>query len=222
MKDVLNIVLVLKAGKDFTFADVELLSYHLNKWNKNIKVTCLFDKIQNNIDLKGLQLIPMEHKWGGWWSKMNLFSPKLEYLRPFLFMDLDTAIIGDYNCVIPKNENDFITLRDFYRPTKLAGGMMWIPARNKKISDIWYKWIVDPTGHIGKLRGENNLIEKATTPDGFFQDYTDRIGTFKPGSKWLREFPENLSIVCFHGKPRIPIAAKTVPWVTKYFNNENI
>jgi len=222
MNSDLNIVCVLKQGKKFRFSDVLLLSNKLHEtWEGpgKLNVICLWDQAKVVYHFTTCKAIPMEHtEWIGWWSKMNLFSPALEEYRPFLFLDLDTAIVGDIQSVLPpeKDRDKFISLQDFYRPTKLAGGMFWIPAKNEKVSLIWKKWLEDPTGHSAKYRGEGMFIMSVTSADMFFQSFTTKISSFKPDRKWLVNLPKDISVVCFHGVPNIPEAAVSVPWVNEY------
>ena len=168
-------------------------------------------------------MLPMLHPWRGWWAKMNLFSPDLERFRPFLYLDLDTAVSGDIQALQPKEdiESHFIMLKDFYRPKKPASGFMWVPNNSTKINLVWSVWKTDPQSHIKKYRGDQDFISAVVTPDSFWQDITKGIYTFKPTQRrWLDELPMDASIICFHGKPRIWDAAKHVQWVKKYIYGE--
>jgi hypothetical protein len=41
----------------------------------------------------GVRRIPLQHKWPGFWSKVELFRPKL-FNGPVIYLDLDTVICG--------------------------------------------------------------------------------------------------------------------------------
>lgn len=219
METKLNIVSVLKTGGDFTIEDVRLQGFHLKECN----YFCLHDKIDINFKFKNNStILPMEYKnWKGWWSKMNIFSPSLEHLRPFLYVDLDTAFFSPI-LNFDFDQSQFIMLEDFYQPKKAASGLMWIPKNNQKIDKIWIEWIKDPNKHISKFRGDQNFINSIVTPDKFWQELTNEIVSFKPNKKWKTVLNGNESIVCFHGKPRLPEAAKTVEWVNNYVNSSLI
>jgi hypothetical protein len=201
---------------------VSLLVTHLiNKWEGKspLNIICLNDKFSEVTDLVGVKMIPFPNRnWKGWWSKMNLFSPQLSKYRPFLYMDLDTAVIGDVSKLIPNSEvlqNSFITLEDFYRPRHLASGVMWIP-NGRKIDLIWKKWNEKRTK---KYRGDQDFIGAVSSADTFWQRLTTSIVSFKPlprPIRWRTERPSESVLCCFHGDPRIPKAAETVKWVKKY------
>ena len=178
--------------------------------------------------LANVTLLPLPDKsWTGWWSKLNLFSPELEKYRPFLYLDLDTAVLKDYLHLLPKEgwEDCFITLRDFYRPSKLASGVMWIPSNNKKVDFIWNRWGRDPEKNMQRYRGDQEFIGDMLTSDLYWQDlpnFFNSISSFKPKGKQLIKLSGEECIVCFHGKPRIPEAAKNVYWVEQYIKDAAI
>ena len=219
-----TVVLVLKSGGNYDFSDVELLVFHLRKhWNSSVplRILCLYDKITNPYDLVGVTLLPMENHWRGWWSKMNLFSPTLDEYRPFLYIDLDTAIVGDLSGLVSKLKNVFIGLEDFYRPGKLGSGVMWLPKNNEKVKAVWKTWMINPSKAMIKFHGDQDFICAVNCADTFFQKITKEIVTFKPKSGWVKTIPMNVNVICFHGKPKIPEAAKTVEWVSTYIKESN-
>ena len=225
-KDKVNVVLVLKSGGDFKFDDLSLLACHLHKqWRgeKELHVYCLFDKAIKPIELIGVTLLPMPEKdYEGWWSKINLFSPQIKDLKPFLYLDLDTAIVNDLSCLIPDETlaEEFIMLRDFYKSTKPASGMMWIPDK-PELNQIWDDFKKRPGTIVKANRGDQDFISKSVTVTKFWQDlFPRKIQTFKPRQrKWLKDVPEETAVVCFHGYPRIPQASHMVQWVCDYFKN---
>ncbi len=219
-----NIVFILRTGGDFKLSDAFLLATHINKyWLGTIKpnIVCFTDKVLEESRLVGITLKPLPNKvWKGWWSKMNLFHPALRSLRPFLFMDLDTAVLGDLSKLIPPEEiaDKFITLEDFYRKGKIGSALMWVP-NSDKVNAIWDEWNAKPAVHITRYRGDQNFLENVSTADGFWQQMIfDKVTSFKPNKKWLTVLPSEAKIVCFHGKPRIADAAEKVEWVSKYVN----
>lgn len=230
MKKIINIVLVLRTEGDFSMQDAFLLITHLRaKWESKTpyKITVLTDTVQEPQELVGFTLMPFPvHAWKGWWSKMNLFAPQLQSLRPFLYMDLDTAVIGNVAVLIPESkvlENSLIMLEDFYKPKHLASGVMWIP-NGRKTDLIWEKWLgYNSTTKKQKYRGDQNFIEAVTSADVFWQRLTNLIVSFKPlphPIKWRYEKPNTATLCCFHGNPRIPKAAKSVEWVKNYTRYE--
>ncbi len=214
MKKNLNIMLVLKHSEDYGFYDVLRLSLLLRKHAKEeINIFCLTDIFDKKVKLMNIRFIPFPNpEWRGWFSKMNMFNPIFNDLKPFLYVDLDTLILASYKEIIPKKENMFITLEDFYRKGQLATGLMWIPRKNKKIDMIWEKWI---DSNAIYFRGDQEFIRTVVFPNDFFQNYCDIIGSFKPepNRKPILKRPEGKAIICLHGKPRIRKVVENYEWV---------
>jgi GR25 family glycosyltransferase involved in LPS biosynthesis len=225
MKEKLTVVLVFKKGGDYTIKDVTLIAFHLRKqWEGYLQILCICEGFSAPFKItEYLTAIPMSNLWQGWWSKMNMFSPEMEKYRPFLYVDLDTAIVGSLNAILPPiDQTKFITLENVYYPGHIGSGMMWIPANNDKIKAIWDKWIADPAKGMTDPGGDQKFIEKIVDVDDYFEKV--RITSFKPLPKknWLLSLNKEHSIVYFHGFPRIPQAAQKVPWVANYLKCEEI
>jgi len=222
MKNKTNIVLVLRSGGRYSVEDVKLLSFHLHKWKgtMDIHITCLWDKINNPIRLFGVDFVPMHNPYRHWFSKMNIFDTTFQDFigDSFLYIDLDTVIIGDYASIIPKKgEQNFITLEDFYRPGKLASGMMWIP-RQGKMQHLWKVWKSKPDFWIKKYRGDQDFLRDNILTNVYWQKRTSLIGSMKPLPKMkpMVKQPKDKAIICFHGKPGIFQAAENIEWVSNY------
>lgn len=216
-------MLVFRTGGDFHFADVELLARKITNITPGVQVFCLYDKVTREYQLKHFTVLPMENHWQGWWAKMNLFSPELEQYRPFLYLDLDTVVLGDLGGILhDMDQSLFVCLEDFYRQGWLASGMMWLPKGSVKIARVWDEWIGSPEKHMKRWRGDQDFIRSVVTADAYWQEITNKICSFKPRvlRGWLKHLPKELLLVCFHGYPRIFEAAKTVEWVKNYINQE--
>jgi hypothetical protein len=212
-----RIVLVLRSGGDFHFQDVELICQHINGQWKNGKpeIILLYDKATKEYDLGNLKIIPLINTLPGTWSRIMLYSPEMEKYRPFLYLDLDTAIIQSVENLINiiPDKSLFITLEDFYQRGLLATGLVWFPAKSKKVENVW-KAFKAPTGTRMDV-----FLRRVVTPDKFWQDLTNSIADFKPKSKvWLSSLENHINIVCFHGKPRIKQAI-SIPWVRQYIHS---
>ena len=137
-----TIVLVLRSGGDFAFRDVELIAAHINgKWKSEIRprIICLWDKVTEHYDLGNIEFIPLCNEQQGTWSRIALYSPEMEQYRPFLYVDLDTAIIQSIEGVfdLVKDTSQLITLEDFWQKGKLATGLVWFPANSDKVAAVW-------------------------------------------------------------------------------------
>lgn len=218
--EIINIVLVLRTGGEFNLMDAILLSHHaiVNEENNTVQILCLTDLNKVDIVHNYFSTIPLEYNWQGWWSKMNLFSPKLEYLRPFLYIDLDTAIIAPISSILPdvKYRNGVIMLRDFYCTKRPASGILWIPAKNEKVKKVWNEWIKYPKTNMLKFRGDQEFISSVIQPDYYWQDIVSGVVSYKPNKRHRIELQGNENIVCFHGHPKIMEASKESNWVMEY------
>lgn len=217
----LNVVLILKIGGDFTMKDVLILGKHLKDSSLDVRVHCLTDALQVENTIMGVHFIPMLNPWKGWWSKMNLFDPALDYLRPFLFMDLDTVVLAPVESVLTQISqpvfNKFIMLEDFYRRGLPASGMMWFPVNNEKVQSVWTVWLQTLNQAMTRFRGDQDFIQSVVRPDIFWQQVCTGIVTFKPNRRLRLTLFGGEKIVCFHGQPRIPEAAQRCKWVYDYY-----
>ncbi|KKL55146.1 hypothetical protein LCGC14_2258350, partial [marine sediment metagenome] len=218
MSEQRTIVLVLKNGKGFGFRDVELIVRHITGlWQAEVppRIICLWDKASEHYNLGNVELIPLRNKWPGTWSRMELYSPEMEQYRPFLYIDLDTAIIQSLENIFDmvKDPTQFITLEDFYQKRKLATGLVWFPAGSEKLQIIWKAW--ERTKHNPRKRMDF-FLRKVINPDTFWQNLTNTIHDFKPSKQpLLASIPRKANLICFHGNPRV-FAAQDIQWVKKY------
>lgn len=221
MKDKVTIVVVLRSGGDFAFRDVELIARHINgKWQSEVRprIICLWDKATEEYDLGNIEILPLKTDLKGTWSRMVLYSSEMEPYKPFLYVDLDTAIIRSLENIIKliPDQSKFITLEDFWQPGKLATGLVWFPAQSKSTAKVWSDWKKNPQGGSRM----DNFLRGSVAPDLFFQQFTTSIYDFKPkNAPLLTGIPEDANIICFHGKPRIfqlAEASMSVEWVKDY------
>ena len=220
-----TIVLVLKNGKGFSFNDVELIARHIHgKWKAvtRPRIICLWDQITEPCDLGNIELIPLTNNWPGTWSRMILYSPQMEQYKPFLYVDLDTAIIRSLENIfdLVDDPSRFITLEDFWNKRQLATPLVWFPADCEKTKKVWETWKGDTQGKVRM----DSFLRKYIAPDLYWQQLTTTIYDFKPRTdSILSSVPSNATLVCFHGKPRIfdiVEASMSLSWVQDYVNTE--
>jgi hypothetical protein len=217
-----TIVLVLRSGGDFAFRDVELITRHINnKWQSSIspRIVCLWDKASHEYDLGNIEFIPLTNEYRGTWSRIQLYSPEMEKYKPFLYIDLDTAVIQSLEKIFELviDQSKFITLEDFWQKGLLATGLVWFPANCEKTKLVWKAWNTS-----NKVQGfrMDRFLRSVTTSDMFWQQLLPSIFDFKPlNGGLLNPLPKEAIIVCFHGKPRIHEIAEaslSIDWVKDY------
>lgn len=197
---------VLRSGGDFTPAHVAALDRQLKRYAPFHEHVCLTD-----MDVTGVTCMPLEHKWPGWWSKMELFAPRVK--GDVLFMDLDTVVVAPIDDIL--RQRKLTMLRDFYRDGKrlkdgLGGGLMFLPEVDRV--DPWGYFSSSPKTYMQTYpRGEQFLLEK------YYLQHAQRWQDILPGQVVsykvhccenvlggvkFRNVPTDARIVCFHGQPR--------------------
>lgn len=171
-----------------------------------VPLTCLTDVDPDN--LRGVYLhIALEDCWPGWWSKMEAFTVP----GPAIFLDLDTAIVGDLSWILPIAEREpFTMLRDAYRGglARQSSVMTW----NDNLYHLTEAFGADPGGFIGRYTSDQTFIEAHYgSPIPALQDIAppDSLLSFKVDVRDGKRTPK--SLVFFHGNPR-PWQQKLVPY----------
>lgn len=121
---------------------------------------------------------------------MELFAPENRDLRPFLYIDLDSYVIGDPHKLMGGDR--FRMVPDFLGVARANSCAMWVP---KNCYKIWSTFAENPRMHMDEAgkRGDQYFLGK------FVEDYfTDEITSYK---KDCKDGPKG-TIVQFHGKPK--------------------
>jgi hypothetical protein len=213
-----TIVLVLRSGGDFSFYDVILITDHIRgKWKgmEPPRIICLWDRAPAEIQMSGITILPLQNNLPGTWARMQLYAPEMEKYRPFLYIDLDTAVVDTIENIfsLVYDDSHFITLEDFWQRGQLATGLVWFPANSKKIESVWKGYLKEK--NVSGFRMDP-FIRRYTEADVYWQQLTNTVIDFKPKTReLLATLPEHANLVCFHGKPRIP-QATNIKWVYNY------
>lgn len=178
---------------------VVALQEQLAKWAPLATLECLTDYPR----IPGVVTHPLRHGWPGWWSKLELFDPELP--GDFLFMDLDTVIVGPIDDILAVEK--LTMLRDFYRDGKklkegLGSGLMYIPGDARR--GIWGMWRQQPQLNMRVYpAGDQRLLEKfwLNTADRWQDVVPDQVVSWKVHCK-ADVVPSEARVICFHGKPR--------------------
>jgi len=133
--------------------------------------------------------------WPGWWSKLELFAPWNADIRPCLFLDLDTYILGNIDDLVSFQPDRLTMLRDFNAPERGQSAIMAIP---QEVSEIWAAFNADPVKAMRRYPGGDQAF-LGQFPMNFLQDRFDGIYSYKVDR--LQESPRG-RVCCFHGKPK--------------------
>ena len=167
---------------------------------------CLTD-----MSVPGVETAPLVHKWPGWWSKLEVFSPELT--GDFVYMDLDTVVCGSLDDLAGVDK--LAMLRDFYRDGKklkegLQSSVMVLPEKDR--GQIWAEFTSNPALAMRfNPGGDQQFLERFwLTRAARLQDLLpEQFVSWKVTcSKGI--VPPEARVVVFHGVPR--------PWsVGKFF-----
>lgn len=193
-------------SSEFTPAYVQALQKQVEKWAPFASFECLSD-----VKVPGVECRLLKRKWPGWWSKMELFDPELP--GDFLFMDLDTVIVGPLDDI--ERTTKLALLRDFYRDGRrlkegLGGGLIYFPADYAVRKPVWDFWTENPLLAMRLYpRGDQHLFERFyLNTAARWQDVVPRqVVSWKVNCQ--NGVPSDARVICFHGQPR--------PWGTPEF-----
>lgn len=184
-------------SSEFKPLHVQALARQVEQYAPFAQFQCLSD-----VDVPGVETVPLTQKWPGWWSKIELFRPDLK--GDILFMDLDTVIRGPIDDIM--NARKLTVLRDFYRDGKklkegLGGGLLFLPEKDR--AQIWDEFTVNPALSMRlNPRGDQHFFEQ------FWLNKAQRWQDLVPGQivSWkvncTHGIPPAARVICFHGKPR--------------------
>ncbi len=149
-------------------------------------------------DIEGTVVMLKQERLRGWWSKLELFDPKLVD-DDLLFIDLDALVLKEFTQVLNlvSNTDSLWMLKDFTFPAEAASGVMFIPQSIK--ADMFQRLMREKADHP---RGDGGLIADVANELGklkVFHDYLDSdILTSWKGP----ETTDRTEITSFHGIPK--------------------
>jgi len=174
--------------------------------------------------IRGVDRVLFKQYWPGWWSKLEMFWYQAQLGEPVLFLDLDTALVGDIELTEPQDREVFL-LRDLmaygdvrYKSRWWATGLM---AWNVDLSFIY-----DHALHLGIEHVRNyyqwdqifvgKCLQEADTFSVRAIDDTMTVQSYKVHGLHCKSPGKDTQIVCFHGQPR-PWDVET-PWVKELWH----
>ncbi|MGH8236130.1 MAG: hypothetical protein ACREXP_03805 [Steroidobacteraceae bacterium] len=195
---VIRIALVLRSGGDYKPEHVQTLAAQLRAQGYDPLVL-------SDVDVKGVERVPLKYKWPGWWAKLELNRPDIE--GDLLVMDLDTRIVGDIADIAARMKITLVD--DFYRPGKrVSSGLMYLPAAAR--AETWERWHPQMM-HV--YRGDGEFMDwlwrgrADTWPEvlpGQVVSYKCHVMLDPKKAKHVGDgtVPKNARIVLYHGAPR--------------------
>jgi hypothetical protein len=91
-----TIVTVCRESKEFNIDQVRHLNSAIKQHTEvEYRIVCLNDRFPKATIEDNILFIPFMYDFKARWSKMEMFRKDMLNRLPFLYLDLDTAIIGD-------------------------------------------------------------------------------------------------------------------------------
>lgn len=161
------------------------------------------------------ETIPLEHRWKGWFSKIELFRPGL-FDGPVFYADLDTVIVGPLDDLVTGHL--FTVLENFWSKARIGSGLM---AWSIDLSKIYDDFAVAPKRHMAECTttekwGDQGFIRFHTPvePERFQTISPGKVVSFKKHVLPARRVPDRAAVVCFHGQPRpFALSARERAWM---------
>lgn len=195
----MKVVTVLRSGGEYRPEHVTRLAGQIRNFHDRPEIWCLSDT-----DVDAVNLAPLRHDWPGWWAKMEMFAPGIA-AEPFLYMDLDTSIVGDIGEIAARDR--LTVLSDFYRPEKIQSSLMLVTP--EAAARAWEAFTADPDRHmrecVTRARwGDQGFLEAVWGADvERWQDVlSGQCVSFKVDARPKGRIPDGARAVIFHGKPR--------------------
>jgi hypothetical protein len=209
-----TIACVLRSGGIYTPEWVHRLKRGIERHaSAPPRFVCLSD-----VDVPGVEVLPLREGWPGWWSKIELFRPRL-LTAPTLYLDLDVVIVGDIAPLV--SACDRFTMMHERGKTDYfnSSAMAW----TGDMSHVFDTFSGNPAVHMERFRSHPRIGDQAFISDLLVcedrppQSFKSALGydaivSYKH-DRCQGGAPKRACIVTFHGKPK-PCDFKT-GWVAK-------
>lgn len=187
---------VLRSGGEYDRWHVMRLRDQLADQPGGRRLLCLTDVGP----IEGVETLPLERSWPGWWSKMELFRPSID--GDLLYMDLDSSIVGDLSDMASIGRTTI--MRDVYRPAGLQSSVMYLAEADR--GAVWRGWLADPGLWMRQHQrgGDQAFLERVWRHRQvalWQEQLPGQVVSFKVDVRG-RGIPRGARFVAFHGQPR--------------------
>lgn len=156
----------------------------------------------SDVDVPGVETIPLLHDWPRWWPIVEVFRPGL-FSGRVVYFDLANLIVARIDPLI-EGEGFVIAPAPADPPPlhgRFASGVMAFDGGDTEIYDRF-----EPPATIGRLHGDQEWIEEVR-PDARTFDPSIAV-SFKGACQ--NGLPEGAVVLLCHGRPKPPEI--TAPW----------
>lgn len=162
-------------------------------------------------ELEGIKTVKLIPGYEGWWNKMQMFNTDFRLGNRVVYLDLDTLIVDNIDWLL-EYDGMFMGIEDLgavneHQPElkgRLQSGVMsWDYRLN---SHLWNRFT--SSGESQRYRGDgeylNHIVPKYQR-DFIQKRYKGKLKSYKY-QVYSEGITDDLSIICFHGRPSIPQA----------------
>ena len=199
-----TIACVLRSGGRYTAEWVHRLKRGIERHaSEPHRFVCLSD-----IEVPGLEVIPLREGWPGWWSKIELFRPGL-LTGPTLYLDLDVVVVGDLEQIAIAGMG-MTMMHEPRRPRYFNSSVMqWWRLDMRMLYDEFVK---SPDKYMRRFRSHPRIGDQAFISDYLVKGlylpcaFRDSVGpdavlSYKHDRCELGPRP-GTAVVSFHGRPK--------------------
>ena len=198
-----TIACVLRSGGIYTPEWVHRLKRGIERHaSAPPRFVCLSD-----VDVPGVEVLPLREGWPGWWSKIELFRPRL-LTEPTLYLDLDVVIVGDIAPLLSACDR-FTMMHERGKPDYFnSSAMAW----EGDMGHVFEAFRRDPAGHMERFRrhpriGDQAFISDLLVREGRAPRTFRRVLGYDAIVSYKRDRcesgpPPRACIVNFHGRPK--------------------
>lgn len=162
-------------------------------------------------ELEGIKTVKLIPGYEGWWNKMQMFNTDFKLGNRVVYLDLDTLIVDNIDWLL-EYDGMFMGIEDLGSVNKhqpelkgrlQSGVMSWDYRLN---SHLWNRFT--SSGESQRYRGDgeylNHIVPKYQR-DFIQKRYKGKLKSYKY-QVYSEGITDDLSIICFHGRPSIPQA----------------
>lgn len=171
--------------------------FHVNRLQKQVepfapehKFVCLTNAPHWE-QPKGIERIPLQEGWRGWWNKIELFRSGL-FKGRVLYLDLDIEVVGDLTPIIEFSAK-FASIKDYQNPKQINSSVMvWDAGAADRIFTEFDESVIERRhGDQGWI---SEVMDAETFPRGWCPSYKLQVRRFG--------CPQDAKVIVYHGQPK--------------------
>lgn len=199
---------------------VEYTPEHVRWLKRQVEKCCMVPHrfvCFSNVEIEGVEVIPLKHDWPGWWSKLEMFA----HLQEAFYMDLDTVLVGPIDDLVHHTPAGMMALESMTRVPDLrlnSGILSW----KGDFRFLYENFQSNPEAIMGRYTevrrwGDQGYIQdqleaRVQAFEILQRKFPGQVVSFKADLRRGNPKPGN-RIVCFHGQPKPEHVKAVHSWI---------